>query len=175
MLAVSLSVFTLALFGPAQTLAQTRKPACSTSAHAKKHGAHACAPPSHKVKADTRHAGKHHTKHTTKKTGKAGTPASQAAVAAQCEDGSAPVRASDGSFSCDDGSEPECESGATPTPSRSGKSLLCPVAAESESVTSEAECEEEGLACTTTGSDPGEQACAASAADSSSFTCEAED
>jgi hypothetical protein len=175
MLAVSLSVFALALFGPAQTLAQTHKPACSTSAHAKKHGARTCPQPSHKVKTEARHATKHHAKHTSKKTSKAGTPASQAAVSAQCEDGSAPVRAGDGSFSCDDGSEPECESGATPTPSRNGKSLLCPTPAESETVTSEAECEEEGLACTTTGSDPGEQACAASAADSSSFTCEAED
>lgn len=175
MLAVSLSVFALALFGPAQTLAQTHKPACSTAAHAKKRSAHACTQPSHKVKTEARHAAKRHTKHTSKKTGKAGTPASQAAVAAQCEDGSAPVRAGDGSFSCADGSEPECESGATPTPSRNGKSLLCPTPAESEAVSSEAECEEEGLACTTTGSDPGEQACTASAADSSSFTCEAED
>ncbi len=171
MLALSLSVIAMALFGAAQTLAQTHKAACSTSAHAKKHSAHACTQPSHKVKAHT----KRHTKHAPKKTAKKNPPASQAAVAAQCEDGSAPVRASDGSFSCDDGSEPECESGATPAPSRNGKSLLCPVPAESEAASSEAECEEEGLGCTTTGSDPGEQACTASAADSSSFTCEAED
>jgi hypothetical protein len=175
MLALSLSVIAMALFGASQTLAQTHKAACSTAAHAKKRSAHACTQPSHKVKTEARHAAKRHTKHTSKKTGKAGTPVSQAAVAAQCEDGSAPVRAGDGSFSCADGSEPECESGATPTPSRSGKSLLCPAPAESEAVSSESECEEEGLACTTTGSDPGEQACTASAADSSSFTCEAED
>jgi hypothetical protein len=175
MLALSLSVFVLALFGPAQTLAQTHKAACSTSAHAKKRSAHACTQPSHRAKAQTRHASKHHAKHTSKKTGKGGTSASQATVPAQCEDGSAPVRAADGSFSCDDGSEPECEDGATPTASRNGNRLLCSAPAESEAGSSEAECEEEGLGCTTTGSGPGEQACTASAADSSSFTCEAED
>jgi hypothetical protein len=166
---LSLGVLVAALIGPAQGLAQTRKPACSSSAHAKaKHATRACTRPSHKRKA------KSHAKHmTTKKTSK-GSPTPPATVAAVCEDGSAPVRTSAGSFSCSDGSEPACESGATPTTSRSGKSLLCPVLTESEPGSTEAECEEEGLECTGVSSGSGEQGCEASASDSSSFVCEAE-
>jgi hypothetical protein len=173
-LAVSLSVLALALLGPAQTLAQTHKGACSTSTHAGKRGAHACTEPSRKLKTEARHATKRRAKHTSKKSADKSAPASQAPVAARCEDGSTPVRADDGAFSCDDGSEPACEDGATPALSRDGKSLLCPAPAESEAVPGEAECEEQS-GCATTGSDSGEQACAASAAGSSSSGCEAED
>ncbi len=176
-LALTLGVFLVALLGPAQTLAQTHKPACPTSAHAKKRGARACTQPSHKVKAQARHAAKHHAKRTpktsSKKTSKTSAPAA-AAVAAECEDGSAPVRA-EGSFSCADGSEPQCEDGATPTPSHNGRSLVCPVAAEDEANAGEAECEEEALGCTPgSSSGSGEQACEAAAGDSSSFVCEDE-
>lgn len=44
---------------------------------------------------------------------------------AVCEDGSAPVRAGDGSFSCDDESLPVCEDGSVPVPSSSGSTLVC--------------------------------------------------
>jgi hypothetical protein len=44
---------------------------------------------------------------------------------AVCEDASAPVRASDGSFSCDDESLPVCEDGSVPVPSSSGSTLIC--------------------------------------------------
>ena len=43
---------------------------------------------------------------------------------ATCEDGSAPVRAGDGSFSCGDESEPTCEDGSEPTPT-SDLTLRC--------------------------------------------------
>lgn len=163
-LALTLSAFVVALLGPAQTLAQAHKASCSGAVHAKaKRGAHACAQSSHKPKT------KHHAKHASKKkTHKKTHRASQATVPASCEDGSAPLRAGDGSFSCDDGSEPECEGGATPAASRNGKSLVCLVAAEDETGASEAECEEEGLGCSF------EQACEASGEDSSS-ACESED
>ncbi len=172
-LAVSLSAIVAALLGPAQTLAQTHRPACQSSAHARKRTAHTCTQPSHKVKAQARHAAKRHAKRTVRKKSKGGAHAAPA-VAAQCEDGSAPVRAADGSFSCDDGSEPGCEGGATPASSRNGKSLLCPVAAEGEAGASEteAECEEEE----TPGCTPGasEQACEAAGGGGSSSVCEDE-
>jgi hypothetical protein len=163
-LALSLSAFVVALLGPAQTFAQTHRYTCPSAAHAKaKHGA--CTQPSHKPKP------KRHAKHTSaKKTHKKTHQALQATVPAHCEDGSLPVRASDGSFACDDGSEPECEDGATPTPSRNGKSLVCAVLSEGDAGASEAECEAEALGCTT-GS--GEQTCEASGEDSSS-ACEGE-
>jgi hypothetical protein len=164
-LALSLSAFVVALFGPAQTLAQAHKASCPSAVHAKtKHGAHACTQPSHKTKRHAKHSAK-------KKTHKKTHGASQATAPAHCEDGSAPLRASDGSFACDDGSEPECEDGATPKASRTGNSLVCLVAAEGEASASEAECEEEGLGCSA-GSESGEQAC--EAAEGSSPACEGE-
>lgn len=175
-LAVLLAVLVMALLGPSQTLAQARKVACSPSATHTKAGrrARVCVRSSHKGKAH--HATKRDAKHAVdKKAPKASSPA-PATVAAYCEDGSAPVRAGDGSFSCADGSEPECEGGATPRPSRNGKRLVCPVATEGEAGSSEAECEaEEALGCsldTSSGAD--EQACEASANDGSSSVCETE-
>jgi hypothetical protein len=163
-LVLALSAFVVALLGPAQTLAQAHKAACPSASHAKaKHSSHACTQPSHKTKRHAKHASK-------KKSRKKKHPASQATVPAYCEDGSAPLRAGDGSFSCDDGSEPECEDGATPTASRNGKSLVCLVTTEDEAGASEAECEEEGLGCST-GS---EQGCEAPAGEDSSPACEGE-
>ena len=156
-LLLALGVFLAALLGPAETLAQTHKPTCQSSAHARKRSARACTQPSHKVRAQTRRAPKHHPKRKSKKTSKSGTPTVHA-VAAQCEDGSAPVQSAEGSFSCGDGSEPQCENGASPTPSHNGKSLLCPVSTEAEAGAGETECEEEdeALGCTP-GSDSSEQ------------------
>jgi hypothetical protein len=170
-LALTLSAFVVALLGPAQTLAQTRKAACPTSAaHAKKKHAARCTQPSHKSKAQTRRASRRRVKPNTKTTGKTSPPASAPAAPALCEDGNAPVRAADGTFSCADGSEPECEGGTTPTASHSGHLLLCPVSAEAESSSNEAECEQEGLGCST---GAGEDACETSGSgDSSEFACE---
>jgi hypothetical protein len=168
-LLLSLGVLVTALVGPAETLAQTRKPSCSTAAARikAKRARRTCAQ-SHKGKA------KHHTKHK-KKGAKAGAPIGTVTVAAVCEDGSAPAPEASGEFTCTDGSEPACEDGATPTASHNGKSLLCPVVIESEeSSAAEAECEEEGLECTGIASAPSEQSCEASASESSSFVCEPE-
>lgn len=169
-LTLSLSAFVVALLGPAQTLAQTRRATCPTAAHAKKKHVARCTQPSHKSKAQTRRAHKRPVKLNTK-TGNTGSPTSAPAAPALCEDGDAPVRTAEGTFSCADGSEPECEGGATPTASRNGEVLLCPVSAETESSSSEAECEQEGLDCAT---GAGEQACETpSASGSSEFVCEA--
>jgi len=156
-LVLLLGALVTALLGPAQTLAQTSKPACSSSTtHAKqaKRTAHPC----------TTHKGKKR-KHA-KKTHRS---SSGPAIPASCENGTPPVL-SGGSFSCEDGSEPQCVDGATPKLSSSGKRLLCPVATEGESGSVEAECEEEELECAASG-DSGEQTCEVS---SSAPSCEAE-
>jgi hypothetical protein len=166
-LAVFLAVLVAALLGPSQTLAQTHKLACS---HARaKRRTHACTQFSDKGKtrhANRRRGGKHSLAQAPSET-------IPALAAASCEDGSAPIRESNGSFSCADGSEPECEDGATPARSGNGKSLLCPVIGESESE-SEAECEESLAATCAQGTLPGssEHACEASSSASSSFICE---
>ncbi|MGD1056513.1 MAG: hypothetical protein ABR992_03785 [Solirubrobacteraceae bacterium] len=163
---VSLAVLVAALLGPAQTLAQTRKPSCS---HARaKRGAHACGQTSHKGKA--RHSKKHR-KHTLTAVPGEAVPAPTPAT---CEDGSAPVQEANGSFSCADGSEPACEDGASPTRSHTGKSLLCPVIAEPESESGEEECEEGLSALCSTEPLPGskERTCEVSSSTSSSFICE---
>jgi hypothetical protein len=162
-----LAVLVAALLGPAQTLAQTRKPSCS---HAKsKRGAHACVQASHKGR--SRHSNKHRGKHTLATTPSETVPTVEPA---SCEDGSAPVKEANGSFSCADGSEPECEDGASPTRSRNGKSLLCPVIAEPESEAGEGECEEglSALCSTEPLPDSKERTCEVSSSTSSSFICE---
>jgi hypothetical protein len=166
-LVVFLAVLVATLLGPAQTLAQTRKPSCP---HARaKRGAHACVQASHKGRA--RHSKKHRGRHTLTKVPGEAVPVP---APASCEDGSAPVQEANGSFSCADGSEPECEDGASPTRSHNGKSLLCPVIAEPESESGEAECEEGLSALCSTEPLPGskEQTCEVSSSTSSSFICE---
>jgi hypothetical protein len=132
-LALALLLSLLAL--PARTLAEGHRTACSarTAKHAKGRTGHpACA--THKNK------GAHHAnskrkpaKHAAKSHPKT-KPAPPLLTPALCEDETAPTRATDGSFSCDDGSEPSCEGEATPI--RSGHSLKCPVEpAETETET----------------------------------------
>jgi hypothetical protein len=168
-----------ALIGPAQTLAQTRRAAScpSSTTHAKAgHGARKCGRSSHKGKS---HRGKPRSKHALVKAPKQGVPATL--PAASCEDGSAPVRASDGSFSCADGSEPECEDGVEPTRSSNGRRLVCAILAgeeeaESETENGESECEEPAASYCEPAPIPGssEQSCEASSSASSSFVCEQE-
>jgi hypothetical protein len=166
-LVVFLAVLVAALLGPAQTLAQTRKPSCSSHAKAR-HGAHACVQSSHK-------ASKRHTKKRRKQT-LANVPGEAVPTVepASCEDGSAPVQEANGSFSCADGSEPECEDGASPTRSHDGESLLCPVITEPEAESGETECEE-GLSALCSAEpipDTREHSCEDSSSTRPSFICE---
>jgi hypothetical protein len=166
-LVVFLAVLVAALLGPAQTLAQTRKLSCS---HAKaKHSTHACVQSSRKSR--KHHSNKHHGRHKLATVPSEGTSAVEPA---SCEDESTPVREANGSFSCADGSEPECEDGANPTRSHNGKTLLCPVIAEPESESGEDECEEGLSALCSTEPLPGtkEQSCEVSSSTSSDFVCE---
>jgi hypothetical protein len=170
-----------ALIGPAQTLAQThRAVSCpSATSHAKaRHGAHTCARSSHKAKG---HHRKHRSKHALAKAPQQGVPT--ALPAAYCEDGAAPVRAGDGSFSCADGSEPECEDGVEPTPSSNGKSLVCAILAGEDEAQAEAEAEAEESECEEAASSycapapipgSGEHSCEVLSGGGSSFVCEQE-
>jgi hypothetical protein len=154
-LALSLAAATAALLGPSQTLAQTHRSSCA-SAHAKARcNARTCAQSAHKGRG--RHTARCHTNRASAK--KAPKTSRQALALAYCEGGGAPVQAEDGSFSCEDGAQPQCENGAIPTPR--GKSLVCPVIFSEETSSGQAECEEEGAgsACASSGSGSGEQAC----------------
>ncbi len=131
-LVLALAITLLAmLLAPAGTLAKTRKGACQARSAA--HAARAkprrsgCATRGGKAtrgKQGRRHAGRHAAK-THRKTA----PTEALLTPALCEDQSSPVRASDGSFSCDDGSEPGCEGESSPV--RSGSMLECAVSAGS--------------------------------------------
>jgi hypothetical protein len=162
LLALSLLALAIALLGPSETFAESHKPTCSSS-HAKaRHAARACPRAARKTRTRStakRRVKRSHTKTGTKRTSR-GSKARQF-VPAVCDDGSAPVVGAEGSFSCEDGSEPLCEDGATPTRSSNGKSLVCAVSSESEA-SGEAECEEqeaeEGLGCSA-GAEAGELAC----------------
>jgi hypothetical protein len=70
---------------------------------------------------------------------KAGAPSQSEAV---CEDGSAPIQAGDGSFSCVDESQPVCENGSVPTLSSSGTTLVCGAEPSVDSGVSEVTCED---------------------------------
>lgn len=171
-LALSLLALVVTLLGPAQTLAQTRKTCSTTAGPSKtKHVARRCSRSSRRGK-KKHHSSRHHAKLApAKKTSQTSAPGAAAVEPARCEGGQVPVHAANGSFSCSDGSEPECENGATPIASRKGNSLVCPVSNEGESRLSAVECEEEELACNTLA---GEQPCETSGGDSSSSSCEAD-
>jgi hypothetical protein len=142
-LAVTAAMLTLA----SSALARSHKRVCAGSAHATVHArraahTHAC---TQTASGRSKHRTKHHAaSHTPRKAGNpVGPPAA-------CEDGSAPQSAGSGAFSCQDGSEPECEAGVSPVPTRNGARLVCPVppAEEEAPEAGEGECEEGfGLSC----------------------------
>lgn len=70
------------------------------------------------------------------------TPAIPAPVPAVCEDASTPVRESEGSYSCADGSEPICGNGSEPALASKGPGPVCPTAAKPVVEFSEASCED---------------------------------
>jgi hypothetical protein len=169
----ALALLAAALLGPTQSLALAHKTSCSAASArvTTKHAGRSCTRNGHKRK--------HH--HASRRDGKH-LPAETPAAAAQnppaaCEDGSAPLRASDGSFSCADGSEPECEDGTIPTRSSNGKRLLCPILnADETEPGEEAECEEGfSLTCSAgTSVYPNEHGCEEPSSASTNFACEAE-
>lgn len=159
-LALSLAPATTALAGPSQTLAHTRRASCASARAKARCDARQCAQTAHKGRR-RRAARCHSNRASARKAPKA--TSRRALTPAYCEGGGAPVQADDGSFSCEDGAEPQCENGAIPTPR--GNSLVCPIVFSEESISSQAECEEEereegaGSSCAGASSGAGEPAC----------------
>lgn len=150
-LALAVAALALLLSRPPATLGQVARAGCVPSTAHSTDGARACAARRHRTHARPK-AKKHHTKHALAKKKKkaknrptAQPPAASTQQPAICEDGSGPVRGSDGSYSCEDGSEPACASGAEPTPSSDGSKLLCPVASGAGPATTPAICEDESV------------------------------
>jgi hypothetical protein len=158
---------------PAHALTRSRaRSSCSKAAtHAARtaRASHACTKDKRNSKAKS---------HRKKKAAKGHAHSAPATVPATCEDGRTPTSAGHGTFACADGSEPECEAGATPVRAPNGAGLVCPVAPEpeEEAEPEEAECEEGvGLAC---GGDSAlgssERVCLATPGPGGGFVCEDE-
>jgi hypothetical protein len=125
--ALAVAALALLLSRPPATLGQGARAGCSSSTVHPKRGVRVCATRGHKTHARSK-AKKHHIKHAVaKKKAKrrsAGPSAIPAQPPATCEDAAMPIHGSDGSYSCEDGSEPECEDGSSPTLS-SASTLVC--------------------------------------------------
>ncbi len=187
LLALPLAILLLAIAPPsALAHAKSHHSSCShpATAHAATSAEHAAAkhstrPPAcsqqkGRTKKDTAGPAKRRKRgHAVARGSKPAASPTVHATPASCEDGAAPVRASDGSFSCADESEPSCEDGATPTRSANGSELLCPVAQDNgEDFCSDGSSGE----CTVSWANSGEPTCEDGTApvrmDSGSFACD---
>jgi hypothetical protein len=141
--ALAVAALALLLSRPPATLGQAVRAGCSSSTAHPARGVRACATGGHKTHARPK-AKRHHIKHAVAKKKAKNRSAARSAAPTQppatCEDAAMPIHGSEGSYSCEDGSEPECASGAEPTPS-SGFELLCAV--ESDPARTPATCEDE--------------------------------
>jgi hypothetical protein len=146
-LALSLATLLVVLVCSPQALARTRRAACSSARTVRPKGhSRACAQSRHASRSARRskahaHAKGHHARHAARKKAKKKAKSLVSQVPAICEDGSAPVRESEGFFTCADESEPVCKNGSIPVLSSSGATLLCAVK-PSGSVLNEAACED---------------------------------
>jgi hypothetical protein len=109
----------LAAAAPARS-GRGHRAGCSTARHGRRAARHCAKRHSHKP-----HGGAH----------KAKKPAANPAPApkltpAVCEDDSTPARSADGSYSCEDSSEPVCVNGSEPVRPASGGAPVCHVARE---------------------------------------------
>jgi hypothetical protein len=149
-LAILLAAFAALLASPALSLAKGTTSGCSPATTHTKQPVRACAGRTRSGnshgKAKRRHSGRHRPIHKKKKKathhGSVQPPVAAAPKPATCEDRSRPVSEGEGSFSCANGAEPVCASGAQPALSKNGAKLLCPVPPASGSEWSEAECED---------------------------------
>jgi hypothetical protein len=148
-LALVAAALALLLFGPAVALGQAARADCASSSG---HGARvvrACRARRHGTHARSK-GRKHHAKHAVGKRKKKSkhnsserTPAASTSPPATCEDASAPIPGGDGSYSCEDGSEPACASGVEPVRSSDGSKLLCPIETGAGQGAAVAICEDE--------------------------------
>lgn len=128
------------------------KTACAGAAHAARHARHSSASRCAKAKAKAR----------TRKPGKgarakrsAGKHAAKPGATvvfltpATCEDETTPTRAADGSYACDDGSEPTCEDGSAPVRLSGTGQPMCRLSPGQASEGQEAQCEGQSGECAT--------------------------
>ena len=104
------------------------------------HGHRASCTTTRHARRAVRHCSRHHAHkvaHKPKKQAKPAAPAPKL-TPASCEDGSAPVRSADGSYTCQDGSEPACEDGSEPIRPATSSAPLCRVPREEAECTLEA-------------------------------------
>jgi hypothetical protein len=150
-LALSLGVLALVLLAPSQALAKARGYGCRRAAgtHIKRRG-HSCATSRRSAQANrARHAAGHHGARPAgkspgrepKRPRSSLPPVTWAAVAAGCEDGSAPVQVEAEVYECADGSEPSCEDGSQLTASANGATLLCAADPSASEGSDEVECQ----------------------------------
>jgi hypothetical protein len=147
-LAVALLLVALAMLcaQPSRSLAKSTS-SCSSSAAARaKQHVRACAGSKRSVHAHAKGKG-HHAKYNTSKKKKAkakreSTHTPAALRPATCEDGTTPARDSEGEYTCGDGADPICASGAEPLATQSGTRLLCPATSTPGTEFSEASCED---------------------------------
>jgi hypothetical protein len=132
--------------------------ACSQSTHASKslqkgktqarsklkghHGKPATAKAGHAGKATHPGDARHPDQKKPAPKDRAKTPPPTSTTPATCEDGSAPVHEEDGSFGCEDESEPGCENGSAPVLSSDGSTLLCSVSSGGPGAPPGASCED---------------------------------
>lgn len=169
-LAIALLLVVLAVLctQPARSLARSTS-SCSSSAAARaKQHVRACAGSKRSTHAHAKVKG-HHAKHnhSKKKKGKAKRKSTHAPAAlrpATCEDGTTPTRDAEGEYTCGDGADPICASGAEPALAH-GR-LLCPAAPGASTEFSEPNCEDGSSP--ERGEDTGVYACE----DGSRATCE---
>jgi hypothetical protein len=117
-LAPALCVVALLLVLCPQATAHERAACASSSLHHPGRRALVCGRPGHRNRVRRsagakRHRSRHKALGVTRSRGATRPAAAPTRVAALCEDGAAPVLSANGSFSCQDGSEPVCEGGAT--------------------------------------------------------------
>jgi hypothetical protein len=143
-LALLLAALAALLCRPAAAPAKAARSACSTTSAGTKH-VRACAGRAHSGRSHAKakgHRSGHRHRINKKKSSRhsSGAPATAALTPATCEDGSRPHSEGEGTFSCGDGSEPVCTSGAEPLASSNGARLVCPAPAAGAVEWNEAEC-----------------------------------
>lgn len=159
-LLLCLALLTAVLAPAPDALAQAQKTPCARS----KPASHRSKCPQHGAKGGRRGSSKGSHRHPAKSRGAAhavktharNAPAAPLLTPAVCADESEPLRASNGTFSCDDGSQPGCEDESSPI--REHHSLACVVTAPPAG---ESNCPEEGAGsfCLTGSSGSGEPVC----------------
>ncbi len=164
-----LGICSLLAGAAAAKTSRTHKTACSTARKSKHGSASRCA----KTRAKTPKVRKTPSSHGRRSGSRkhAGKPGATVVFLspATCEDESTPTRSPEGSYACDDGSEPSCEDGSTPVRLSATSAPMCRLApGQDPSEGQQAECESEPGQCTTV-----EWACEDEGEAAASQNCEA--